>query len=143
MGLKDRLGARRRPSAAYSLRIEDDSPARAELAAARAAGDESRVVAAQEAVEACYEQVTLTALPPAELEALIAAHPAPAGVNKIFNPRTFMPALLAVSVDSDVAEEDWAEYYTSGAMTNGEIIDLFEAVWQLNYRVPDVHVKKD
>lgn len=143
MGLKDRLATRRRPTASYALRIEDDNTARAELAAARAAGDESRVVAAQGAVEACYEQVTLTALPPVELEALIAAHPAPAGMKKIFNPVTFIPALLAVSVDSDVTEADWAEYYVSGAMTNGEFSDLFEAVWRLNYRIPDPSVPKD
>lgn len=143
MGLKDRLAARRRPTAPYSLRIEDDSTARAELAAASSAGDEGRVVAAQGAVEACYEQVTLTALPPVDLEALIAAHPPPAGVGKIFNPRTFVPALLAASVGSDVTEDDWSEYYTSGAMTTGEVSDLFEAVWQLNYRVPDPSVPKD
>jgi hypothetical protein len=142
MGLKDRLAARRRPTASYALRIEDDTTARSELAAARAAGDESRVVAAQEAVEACYEQVTLTALPPVELEALIAAHPTPPKGTKIFNPVTFIPALLAVSVDSDVTEEDWSGYYTSGAMTAGEVADLFEAVWRLNYRTPDPSVPK-
>ncbi len=145
MGLKDRLSARRRPTATYSLRIDDDSTARAELAAARAAGDESRIVAAQEAVEACYEQVTLTALSPVDLEALIAAHPPPAELQgkKIFNPTTFIPAVLAVSVDSDVTEDDWSEYYTSGAMTTGEVAHLFEAVWSLNHRPPDPSLPKD
>jgi hypothetical protein len=145
MGLKDRLSARRRPTATYGLRIDDDTVARAELGAARAAGDEARIVAAQEAVEACYEQVTLTALPPAELEALIAAHPPPkeSQVQKAWNPVTFIPALLAASVDSDVTEDDWAEYHRSGAMTTGEIADLFNAVWELNYRAPDPNVKKD
>jgi hypothetical protein len=145
MGLKDRLSSRQRPTATYSLRIDDDTVARAELGAARAAGDEARIIAAQEVVEACYEQVTLTALPPAELEALIAAHPPPkeSQGQKAWNPVTFIPALLAASVDSDVTEDDWAEYHHSGAMTTGEIADLFNAVWELNYRAPDPNVKKD
>lgn len=145
MGLKDRLSARRRPTATYQLRIDDDTTARAELAAARAAGDEARIVAAQEAVEACYEQVTLTALPPADMEALLAEHPAPETLQgkSIFNPATFIPALLAACVDSDVTEADWAEYITTGAMTFGETTDLFNAVWELNYRAPDPAIPKD
>jgi hypothetical protein len=144
MGLKDRLADRPRPSTTYSLRIDDDEIPRAELIAARAAGDESRIVAAQEAVEACYEQVTITALPPADMEALLAEHPAPenANVQKIFNPATFVPALLAACMDSDVTEEDWAVYVTTGAMTIGEVGALFDAVWSLNYRAPDPSVPK-
>lgn len=144
MGLKDRLSARRRPTATYSLRIDDDTTARAELGAARAAGDETRIVAAQQAIEACYEQVTLTALPPADLETLIAEHPAPEELRgkSVFNPATFIPALLAACVDSDVTEADWAEYITAGAMTFGEVTDLYNTVWELNYRVPDPSVPK-
>lgn len=145
MGLKDRLATRQRPSAPYQLRIDDDAVARAELAAARDAGDESRIVAAQEAVESCYEQVRITALPPSEMEALLAAHPAPesAKVQKIFNPATFVPALLAACVESDVTEEDWSVYVTTGAMTIGEVGALFDAVWNLNYRAPDPSIPKD
>jgi hypothetical protein len=144
MGLKDRLADRPRPSTTYSLRIDDDEIPRAELIAARAACDESRIVAAQEAVEACYEQVTITALPPVDMEALLAEHPAPenANVQKIFNPATFVPALLAACVESDVTEEDWAVYVTTGAMTIGEVGALFDAVWSLNYRAPDPSVPK-
>jgi hypothetical protein len=145
MGLKDRLSSRRRPTATYALRIDDDTVARAELGAARAVGDESRIVAAQEAVEACYEQVTLTALAPADMEALLADHPAPEPLQgkSIFNPVTFIPALLAACVDSDVTEADWAEYVTTGAMTFGEVTDLFNTVWELNYRAPDPAIPKD
>jgi hypothetical protein len=145
MGLKDRLAGRQRPAATHALRIEDDTVARVELVAARAAEDESRVVAAQEAIEACYEQVTITALPPADMEALLAEHPPPEGSKgqKIFNPATFVPALLAACVESDVAEEDWAVYVTTGAMTIGEVSALFDAVWSLNYRAPDPSVPKD
>jgi hypothetical protein len=145
MGLKNRLAARQRPSTTYQLRIDDDTTARAELVAARDVGDESRIVAAQQAVEGCYEQVMITALPPADMEALLAEHPAPenAKVQKIFNPATFVPALLAACVDSDVTEEDWAVYVTTGAMTIGEVGALFDAVWSLNYRAPDPSVPKD
>ena len=145
MGLKNRLAARPRPTATYALRIDDDTVPRAELAAARAAGDEDRIVTAQTAVEACYEQVTLRALPPVELEALIAAHPPPKDQQgkKMFNSVTFIPALLAASVESDVSEEDWVEFYTSGAMTTGEISDLFNTVWDLNYRAPDPNLPKE
>ncbi|MGH3427347.1 MAG: hypothetical protein ACRDQZ_07225, partial [Mycobacteriales bacterium] len=146
MGLKDRLAGRPRPTRPYSLRIDDDTTARAELAAARAVGDENRIVAAQTAVEACYEQVTITALPPITMEELIAQHPPPqtkpGGQEKIFNPATFVPAVLAACVDSDVTEADWTEYITTGALTIGEVDDLFHAVWTLNYRAPSPDLPK-
>lgn len=145
MGLKDRLATRQRPTVPYALRIDDDTTARAELAAARAAEDESRIVAAQHAVEACYEQVQITALPPADMEALLAEHPPPEGSKdqKIFNRATFVPAFLAACVESDVTEEDWAVYVTTGAMTIGEAAALFDAAWSINYRTPDPSVPKD
>lgn len=155
MGLKDRLAARKRPSAPYQLRIDDETAARAELAAAQAADDEPRIVAARAAVEACYEQVTVVALPPAprphpqpddpmDLETLLKKHQPTdeqRAKNKsvLFNQRTFVPALLAVCVIGDdvPSEEEWAEYTTSGTMTTGEVSDIFNAVWAINYRVPD------
>lgn len=145
MGLKDRLAARKRPSTTYSLRIDSDDIAREELAAAQAAGDETRIAQAWTAVEACYEQLTITALPPAQLEELLATHPPLEGdrSKKIFNSATFIPALLAVCVDSDITEEDWVEYTTTGAMTAGEVGEVFNAAWEINYRVPSVDLKKD
>ena len=145
MSLRDRLAKRQPPTASYALRVDDDTAARAELAAARAAGDEDRIVAAQTAIEACYEQVTLTVLPPLDMEALIAAHPPPEGnrEEKIFNSVTFTPALFAACVDSDVTEEDWAQYIVTGAMTIGEVTELFNRIWDLNYRGPDPSVPKD
>lgn len=145
MGLKDRLTARKRPATTYALRIDDDTIARSELAAALAAGDEGRVVAAREAVEACHEQVTVTALPPAELEELLEAHPPlPADqAKKMFNPVTFVPALLAACVDSDIDEQSWAEFTTTGAMTRGEVADLFNTVWDINHRIPSPSLPKE
>lgn len=145
MSLKDRLATRKRPTITYALRIDDDTIARSELVAAQAVGDEGRIVAAREAVEACYEQVVITALPPTELEELLEAHPPPPADQgkKMFNPATFVPALLAACVNSDVTEEDWAEYVTAGAMTTGEVSAIFNAAWELNYRVPDPSLPKD
>jgi hypothetical protein len=153
MGLKDRLAARKRPSTPYSLRIDDDAAARAELAAAQAAGDDKRAAKAREAIEACYEQVTIVALPPGpkpnpqpddpmDLETLRAAHlptheQRAKSKDVLFNPQTFVPALLAVCVESDVTEAEWAEYVTSGAMTTGEVSALFNLAWEINYRIPD------
>lgn len=153
MGLKDRLAARTRPSTSYSLRIDSDDAARAELIAAQAVGDEKRAAKARKAIAACYEQITIVALPPGpkpnpqpddpmDLETLRAAHPPTdeqRAKNKdvLFNPQTFVPALLAACVESDVTEAEWAEYVTSGAMSTGEVSALFNLAWEINYRVPD------
>jgi len=148
MGLKDRLSGRKLPSTRYSLRIDDDTAARAELLAARAAGDDTRIALAQEAVDACYEQVAITALPPGLMEALLEEHPPTAGQRErnkavLFNPKTFAPALFAACIDSDVTEEDWTEYLgATGPMTAGESIELFNTVWELNYRAPDPDLGK-
>lgn len=147
MGLKDRLATRQRPTVTYSLRIDDDTRPRSELAAAQADGDEGRIVAAQLAVEACYEQLTITALSPLDMEELIQAHQPTdelrkRNANVLFNPATFVPALFAACVDSDVDEESWAEYTSRGPMTPGETNSLFNAVWGVNYREPDPALPK-
>jgi len=137
MGLKDRLAQRKLPSTTYRLRVDDDAAARTKLAAASDAAD---VAAAQAVVDACYEDLVVTALPPVEMEALLAAHPATeaqrAKDKTVFNPDTFVPALLAACVDSDVTEADWADYTTKGAMTGGEVNALFATAWEINYRDP-------
>jgi hypothetical protein len=137
VGLKDRLATRPRPTTTFPLRIDDDRVARLELTAAEADEDEDRIVAARLAVDACYEQLTITALSPVAMEELREAHPPTEEQRKkhgaLFNPTTFVPALLAACVDSDVSEEDWAEYTTTGAMTPGEVNALFAAAWELHY----------
>lgn len=143
MSLRDRLRARSRPTATFDLRVEDDTAARAELAAAVAeGGDPERVDAAQDAVDACYETLQLTALPPADMEALIAAHPATDGSGGQWDPATFVPALLASCVDSDVTEDEWGEYVSKGPMSVGEVRDLFDKAIAVNYRGPDPRVPK-
>lgn len=159
MSLKDRLAARARPSVPYRLRVDDDTRAQAELAAARATGDADRIALARDAVRTCYEQVTIRALQPGpstppdpdvvDMETLLAAHP-PTEEQRdknrrvMFNPRTFPPAFLAVSVETDpvITAEEWAVFTTSGAMTTGEVQDLFNTAWNLNHRAPDPDVGK-
>lgn len=140
MSLKAKLSKRELPTALFPLRTDDDRGPRAELAAAQDAGDERRIAAAQAVLEACYEQITIRALPPGEVEELLEQHPPTeeqAKRNWIYNPVTFPPALLAACIDSDITADDWAQYTTKGPMTRGEANTLFNTVWDLNYRVPD------
>ncbi len=149
MGLRDRLRERARPTTTFPLRIEDDAAAQAELAEAIAAGEDTAV--AQAKVDGCYEILKVTALPPADLEALIAAH-APTAEQRAeaerqkadpqWNAVTFLPALFAACIEGDVTEEDWAEYSTKGPMTSGEVRDLFDTVMAVNYRTMDPYVGK-
>lgn len=152
MGLKDKLAKASRATVTAQLRVGNVTAAQATLAAAQADGDPDRVKAATAAVGACYEPVVLTALHPAQMETLLGKHP-PTDEQRerskreqktqpMFNPDTFVPALLAASIESDMTEDDWAEYTTTGAMTAGEVADLFSKAWELNYRVPDVDLKK-
>lgn len=142
MSLRDRLRARSRPTATHDLRVEDDTAARNELAAALQDGAPERIEAAQTALQTCYETLHLTALPPADMEALIAAHPAPGGSDSAWNPATFIPALLVACVGGDATEDDWAEWTTKGPLSVGESRDLLNAVLAVNYRTPDLSVGK-
>lgn len=150
MSLKDRLAQRPRPSTTYRLRIDDDTAAREELAEAQTTTDAEWLVAAQVAVDSCYETVTITAMAPLDMEKLRAQHP-PTDEQRAqvataqFNADTFVPALLAACVTSDpvITEADWTTYMATGALTFGELNALFQTAWELNYRTPDVNLKKD
>lgn len=145
MSLRDRLAVRARPTTTYGLRVDDDTTARAELVAAQADGDAERVAAARAAVHACYEQLLIRALPPTDMEALLEAHP-PTKTQRdrgaVFDPVTFVPALLTACVESDITVDDWSDYTTKGPLTQGETTALFTAVWELNYRAPDPDLPK-
>ena len=116
------------------------------MAAAQQVGLPDRVAAARAALEACYERLELTALAPADMEALIEAHPPAPNQrdrdNSMFNPTTFVPALIAACVESDLSEDDWSEFVTKGPVTRGETLALFNAVWDLNHRTPDLGLLK-
>lgn len=145
MSLRERLAKRSLPSETFLLRVEDDTAARKELADARASGDEEQVVAAQSALDACYEPLVITALPPAEWEALVSAHPPTEEQKKRgawYNHATFHPALLAACVSGDETEADWADYVTKGPLSLGEAMALLDAVMRVNQRAPDPWLPK-
>lgn len=154
-GRRERLLARRRPSIVYQLAVEDDTEARAEFDAAKDALNtaqfrtdddaeqavteaQRRVTKARRSVEACYEPVTLTALAPAEFEALIAKPEyAPRdGKTEQWNAETFPKACFLACVDTgDLSVDEW-EALVDGALSQGERESLFLAAVGVNARWP-------
>ena len=163
MGLKDRFASRQRPQETFPLRMDfgpesetaeqEFSAASAELADARTRGLPDlgaltrRVELARAKREAFYEFLTVQALPPDEFDDLIAAHPPTEEQRKkdqrsVWNHTTFVPALLAASIDSDMTAQDWAEVTSKGPVATGEVGALFQAAMQVNDRTPDPTVGK-
>lgn len=163
MGLKDRLASRQRPQETFPLRMDFGSESEqaerefaaavAALAAARERGLPDlgaltrRVEAARERRESFYEFLTVQALPPDEFDDLIAAHPATEeqrgkDARAVWNHTTFVPALLAACIDSDMTADDWAEITSKGPVATGEVGALFRAAMQVNDRTPDPTVGK-
>jgi len=165
MGLRDTFAARGLPHLTVPIRAVPSTElaaAEAELAAAAAdlvaaeqrgavsTAHRRRVTAARAAVDDCYTWLTVRALPPAEMEALLAEHPAaddPAGLP--FHRATFVPALLARCVfdDPDTAapaltEDEWVTEVAKGSSSLGEVGGLFAACWEVNDRTPDRRIPK-
>lgn len=154
-GRRERLLARKRPVFVYQLAVEDETEAVAELAAAKDALDtagfrdddraeqavtdaEARLEKAHAAVAACYEPVTLTALPPVEFERLVAKPEyAPRdGKGEKWNGDTFPRACFLACVDtSDLSADEWAEF-ADGSLSQGERESLFLAAVGVNARWP-------
>lgn len=158
MSLRKRLKARSLPTAEYRLRISEDSETQAALVAARyelglaksreedLTEPQAKVDAAEAKLEECYETLKITALKPAEMEALIDAHPPTKKQEEaeaIWNVDTFRPALFAACIDGDMTEKDWTSFCESGQVTAGELVDLFRTVTDLNLRAPSSAVGKD
>lgn len=161
-GRRERLLARKRPTAVYQLAVADDTEAKAELEAAKdalevakfrkddsaeqaVADAEERLEAAREAVEACYEPVTLVAMPPTEFEALIAEHPAREGEEEAWNSDTFPRAVFLACVQSgedDPTAEEWAEL-VDRSLSQGERTALLMAALTVNARWPSGTVPND
>ena len=153
-GRRERLLARKRPTVDYQLAVEDDADAVAEMAAAKdalaAAGfrtdegaavavaeAEARLAKARKAVEACYEPVTLTALPPVEFEALVAKpENAPRdGKDEKWNADTFPRACFLACAPGDLTSQEWEEFVDS-SLSQGEREALFLTAIGLNARWP-------
>jgi multidrug efflux pump subunit AcrA (membrane-fusion protein) len=173
---RGRLLSRPRPSVGYPVQVVDRetlTAAQADLAAAQAEQRQvvlaakpktsaarrladKRLAAAQAAADACYEVITLTALPTSgeiTAETLAAAHPptdeqmAAARKNRdeaarrgeplppwpSWNEDTFRPALLAACSDNGMSEEDW-RVFLAERMSAGEVRGLWLACLAVNER---------
>jgi hypothetical protein len=167
VSLLDRLRARELPTAVVPIPVDAVAYARLdgalqqavwrlEDARSRGGGDigvlRAEAQAAQAALDGCaVDLVTLRALPPAEWEALVDAHPPTEeqlNGGAQWNLQSFRPALLAVSVvaddgDAPVSESDWAALAKEPSLTGGELAALFHAAVTLNLRGPSASVGKD
>lgn len=161
-GRRERLLARKRPSVVYQLAVVDDADAVAALTAAKdevetarfrvsddadqaVAAAEKRLTAARKAVEACYEPVTLTAMPPADFEALAAKpeHVARDGKDERWNEETFPRAVFLACVSTDdLSAQEWEEF-VDGSLTQGERTALFMTAIGLNARWPNGSIPND
>lgn len=146
--LRARLAERRRPHLPYPLLVDDPTEAQQQLDAARQElrqvlirGDDTiaaqaAVAQAQADLDGCYAHITLTALRPADYEALIAAHP-PTVVQaaetppQIWNPDSFRPALLAACADGDMTADDWTSFLAERC-SQGERQGLYVAALIVN-----------
>ena len=163
MGLRDRLKERQLPQATIGIRIDWSQNsfdlhrrlevAEAMLAEATVAGAESiadltgQVEGLREQVEACYEHLTVKALPAHELEELLGEHPptedqAREEPDLTFNRDTFFPALLAACVVDSEDAEGWRELMDSGDLAVAEINSLIGTAMRLNDRSPSVVLGK-
>ncbi|WP_405149430.1 hypothetical protein OG589_14500 [Sphaerisporangium sp. NBC_01403] len=160
MSLRERLLNRPRPMAAYPLRVDDDTQARKDMEQARTllrllqlqgeSADESAVKAAkadlakaEAALAACYEPVTLRAMPPDDFEALIALHKPREGTEETsWNLDTFPQACLMACVESDLTEAEWGQVWKE-VLSQGERGELCTAAIRVNVRVPESTLPKD
>lgn len=150
--LRDRLRARPRPTLPYELPVGDVAAARQAVARAedalRAArfrsddGAEQAVAAAREALtgaeaalKACYETVTLTALPPADFEALVALHPPREGTSdEAWNVDSFPRACFLACAPVDLSEAEW-ESVLAENLSIAERAELYSVAIAVNVRV--------
>lgn len=151
-GLRDRLLGRSRPSLVYELPIGDVAAARLAVAraedavrAARYRADENAEQALAEAraaltqaeadLDACYEKVTLTALPPADFEALVALHPPREDTSdEAWNPETFPRACFLACAPHEVSEAEWEQVLAEN-LSLAERGELYSVAIAVNVRL--------
>lgn len=167
MSQRERLLARRIPPERVTIRVDfsaeadeafaahesalrdlaEDQARGADLVAARARVEEARA-----ALAPFQEVLVVTAMAPAEYEALVGEHPPTDDQQKLsyaWNPESFVPALLAACIGSDLpvedrmSEKDWIDWITTtSAAAAGELTALYAACLRVNDRAPDLHVGK-
>jgi hypothetical protein len=167
MALLDTLHSRGLPQTTYPLRavpspelaaaqrvhgLAVSALREAELSKRVTADLRKRVDAAEAVVRECYTELTVRAMPPDELEALIGEHkPTDADRDEgaLFHRQTFAPALIARCVYDDpkatdpaLTADQWAQEMAKGSMSLGEAMALFNCCWQVNDRTPDPDIPK-
>jgi hypothetical protein len=156
---RDRLLRRPRPSLPFPIQVDDPAEARRRLAEVRRLArqamlrheedtDEYRAAAAElakaeAAVDACYEVVTLTAMPPAAYELAKTEHPPTAEqiaeaqrreqLPPDCNEDTFPPFVLAAGCNNGMTVEDWEAFLTEHC-SDGEATELRVVILGLNER---------
>jgi hypothetical protein len=156
---RDRLLARPRPSFPFPIRVADPAEARQQLQQVEQETRQAvlrhdkgtpeyeaakqRLVDAKAEVDACYETVILTAMPPAAYEQLKAEHPPTAGqVTQAgqdgdpppdANVDTFVPAVLAAGCDNGMTAVDWAAFLAERC-SDGERQELRVCALAINER---------
>ena len=156
--MSERLKGRQRPTAVHHLLMDDDTAARAALALANqewelstlrtdttddevAAAKQARE-AAQAAVDACYEPITMRAMPPTTFELLAAQHPARKDKpDERWNNDTFPRALFLMSVVGDMTNEEWVTFLDEQC-SQGERTALGMAALNVNARWPSGDIPK-
>jgi hypothetical protein len=158
VSLRERLLNRPRPSGEFPVRVDDDTAARDQLERARRlltmlllqGGAEDSVVEqaradvqeAEETLRACFEFVTLRALPALDFEALVTAHPPrPDTKDKLWNLDTFPRACFLAGVEGDLTAQEWESLWETG-MSNAEQVEAGNAAIRVNIRTPDESLPK-
>lgn len=158
--LRARLEAKHRRTCTVPVQVDDPGPARARVEAARhayvmaelaasqddtkaAARDDAQaaLAAAQEDEAACYVPVEFAALPDDDMEAIVARHQRPDGE---IDRKAATPVLAAAcAVDEDLRDEAWwAQQLATPAWAQGEALDLFRRLLDLNWRTPPESLPK-
>ena len=169
MSLREQLRARERPSLDYELPIGDVFGAKRDLAAAEdahrqalrllakaatgeGAGDEEAaqaavaetrqaVTQAEQALDACYVHIKLTAMPPDEYEALKALHPPrPDSSDTEYDSTTF-PRECFLACATELTREEWEPILREN-LTHAEREDLFLLAEAVNTRLVNAALPK-
>lgn len=152
-----RLEGRPLPTDTYWVRVDDTTEAGRALAEAREvlqlhlltdsdaktlAEARQGVVAAEEALKACYEPITVTALLPDDFEALVDKHaPRPDTDDDVWNGKTFPRAVFLACAPTEWNTAQWEEWLKA-TLSAAEREALFMVAVTVNARVLDPTVPK-
>ncbi|WP_327047294.1 hypothetical protein OG320_05215 [Microbispora sp. NBC_01189] len=129
-----RLALLRAAKVATGEDASDSESAEAADAEAAVAAAREAVTQAEEALDACYERIRLTAMPPDEYEALKALHPPrPDSDDTEYNPATFMRECF-LACATELTPEEWEPILREN-VTYAEREDLYLLAEAVNTRL--------